>query len=136
MSAMPNPLRPRAAVADEPLVTPAQRTLMLANGARSAAGDDIDPWPVVRLFTPDAGAAWLLAELDPDDPDVAFGLCDLGLGFPELGTVRLSKIATVRGRLGLPVECDGTFVPDRPVSAYAREARLAADNLGPGGCDE
>ena len=38
-------------------------------------------------FTPDAGATWLLTEIDPDDHDHAFGLCDLGQGFPELGYV-------------------------------------------------
>src|SRR4029077_20073114 len=39
--------------------------------------------PVVKLFTPDGGCTWLLTEIDPEDPDIAFGLCDLGLGHPE-----------------------------------------------------
>ena len=39
--------------------------------------------------------------VDPDDPDLTFGLCDLGHGFPELGEVRLSEIASLRGPLGL-----------------------------------
>ena len=60
--------------------------------------------PVVKLFTPDAGCTWLLTEIDPDDPDIAFGLCDLGIGYPELGSVSLSELASVRGRLGLAVE--------------------------------
>lgn len=81
-----------------PLITDEQRTELLANGARTASGEEIDPYPVVRLFTPDAGAAWLLTELDPTDHDLAFGLCDLGLGYPELGYIRLSEIASVRGR--------------------------------------
>lgn len=51
------------------------RTRMLANGARSAAGEDIDPYPVLKLFTPNGAATWLLTELDPHDPDIAFGLC-------------------------------------------------------------
>jgi hypothetical protein len=33
---------------------------------------------VVRLFTPDAHATWLLASLDPADGDTAYGLIDLG----------------------------------------------------------
>ncbi|MGK9171545.1 DUF2958 domain-containing protein [Inquilinus limosus] len=106
-----------------PLITHAQRAELLANGARTAAGETIDPYPVVKLFTPDAGATWLLSELDPADPDLAFGLCDLGLGFPELGSVRLSEIAAIRGRLGLPVERDLFFRPDRPLSRYAEEAQ-------------
>ena len=101
-----------------------ERTLMLAHGARSKRGDDIDPFPVVKLFTPDGRATWLLTELDPDDRDIAFGLCDLGMGSPELGAVRLSEIMAVRGSLGLPVERDAYFSPDRPLSAYAEKARV------------
>jgi hypothetical protein len=80
------------------LLTPAQRAQLLANGkanaARNAAGMvELDFVPVVKLFTPDAGATWLLTELDPDDQDTAFGLCDLGLGCPELGYVSLAGSA-------------------------------------------
>lgn len=107
------------------LITPEQRTMLLANGARTAAGEDSDPSPVVKLFTPDANATWLLTELDPDDPDRAFGLCDLGFEEPELGYVLLSEIAAVRGQLGLRVERDRVFKGDRPISHYAVEAGRA-----------
>jgi len=105
------------------LITQSQRALMLMHGKRSKRGEEIDPFPVVKLFTPDASATWLLTELDPDEPDIAFGLCDLGLGFPEMGSVSLSEIMSVKGRLGLPVERDLYFKADRPLSAYAREAK-------------
>jgi hypothetical protein len=95
---------------------------MLANGQRSAAGLDSDVYPVVKLFTPDGACTWLLTELHPEDPDIAFGLCDLGMGFPEIGSVRLSELEELRGKLGLPVERDKHFVPDRPLSAYASKA--------------
>jgi hypothetical protein len=107
------------------IITAQQRQAMLDNGVRSARGEDIDPHPVVKLFTPDAGATWLLTELDPEDPDIAFGLCDLGLGFPELGSVRLSEITAVRGPLGLAVERDLHFTPNKPLSGYADAARRA-----------
>lgn len=105
------------------LLTEAQRRELIANGERSAAGEPIDPRPVVKLFTPDAGATWLLTELDPSDPDRAFGLCDLGLGCPELGYVSLAELAAVRGRFRLPVERDLHFTANRPLSAYAATAR-------------
>jgi hypothetical protein len=108
-----------------PLLTAAQRHAMLANGRESARNPHHDPCPVVKLFTPDAGATWLLAELAPDEPDIAFGLCDLGSGCPELGSVRLSEIASVRGGLGLPVKRDRWFSGEKPLSAYAAEARRA-----------
>jgi hypothetical protein len=86
---------------------------------------EADFLPVVKLFTPDAGCTWLLTELDPDDPDIAFGLCDLGIGCPELGSVRISELESVRGRLGLPVERDRYFAPGHTLSVYARAARKA-----------
>jgi len=107
------------------LITDEQRAQLLANGRLSLEQENFDPAPVVKLFTPDAGATWLLTEIDPDDHDHAFGLCDLGLGFPELGWVRLAEIAAVHGRLGLPVERDLHFQAQKRLSVYAREGRLA-----------
>lgn len=94
---------------------------LLANGARSARGEDHDPIPVVKLFTPDANAAWLLTELDPDDPDLAYGVCDLGLGTPKLDYVRLADLMALPGQ---PIQCDIAFVADRPLSAYLRDAQM------------
>lgn len=106
-----------------PFLSAAIREALLANGRRAAQGEDLDPPPVIKLFTPDANATWLLTELDPDDPDIAFGLCDLGLGCPELGSVSLKELTQLRGKLGLPVERDEHFRPDKPLSAYAAQAR-------------
>ena len=44
------------------------------------------------------------------------------MGYPELGYVSLEEISSVRGRLGLPVECDLYFVADKTLGAYRREA--------------
>lgn len=111
------------------LLTDELKEQLLANGRQQApvrgSDDEIDFFPVVKLFTPDAGATWLLSEIDPEEPDLAFGLCDLGLGFPELGLVSLSELAKVRGKLGLPVERDLHFVARKPLSAYASEASEA-----------
>ncbi|WP_031245557.1 DUF2958 domain-containing protein [Mesorhizobium sp. LNJC384A00] len=109
------------------LLTQDLRNKLLANGRQQlplrGTDGEIDFLPVVKLFTPDAGATWLLTEIDPDDPDIAFGLCDLGLGCPELGSVSLTELAAVRGRLGLLVERDRHVTPGRALSAYAEEAR-------------
>ena len=107
------------------LITDEQRARLLANGRQSLENENFDPPPVVKLFTPDADATWLLTEIDPDDHDHAFGLCDLGQGFPELGYVSLAELQSVRGRLGLAVERDLHFIATKSISAYAREARLA-----------
>jgi hypothetical protein len=57
------------------------------------------------------------------DGGLAFGLCDLGFGEPELGYVSLLELATVRGNLRLPIERDRHFEADKSISAYADEAR-------------
>ena len=110
------------------LLTKNIREQLLRNGRlqqeRAEQGrDDADFSPVVKLFTPDAACTWLLSELDPDEPDIAFGLCDLGMGCPELGSVSIAEIEALRGRLGLPVERDQYFHADKPLSAYAEQAR-------------
>ena len=105
------------------LITDEQRAQLLANGAAHAQGEHLDPLPVVKLFTPDAHATWLFTRLDPTDGDTAFGLCDVGLGMPELGTVRLSDLEGIRGPLNLPVERDLHFTPRRTLSEYVRLAQ-------------
>lgn len=52
---------------------------------------------------------WLLTDLDPEDLDRAFGLCELCMGFPELGWVSLTELKSVRGPLRLDVELDLNF---------------------------
>jgi len=110
------------------LLTSEQCKKLLANGAanlrrRREGLEPIDFKPVVKLFTPDAGATWLLTEIDPEEPDIAFGLCDLGLGFPEIGPVSLTELADVRGQLGLSVERDLWFEAGKTLDAYVEEAR-------------
>lgn len=110
------------------LLTKAIREKMLANARTSRAlsiegKSEPDFLPVVKLFTPDAQCTWLLTELVPENHDTAFGLCDLGMGMPELGYVNLSEIQSLRGKLGLPVERDRYFTPEKTISAYADEAR-------------
>jgi hypothetical protein len=104
------------------LTTADERAHLLTNGAARASGQGIDPLPVVRLFTPDAHATWLLAALDPADGDTAWGLIDLGLGMPVLGTVRLSDLVGIVGPRQQPVMRDRYFRPTRTLSEYTRLA--------------
>ncbi|KRB16379.1 transposase [Mesorhizobium sp. Root695] len=97
---------------------------LLANGRMTVSGKSIDPYPVVKVFVPEGYATWLLAEIDPEEPDHAFGLCDPGLGFAELGYVSLSELSAYRSRYGLPVEVDRHFVARKTLSEYAANARL------------
>ena len=105
-----------------PLVTDEQRAALLVNGRLAAADEQHDPLPVVRLFTPDAHATWLLAALDPADGDTAYGLIDLGISMPELGRVKLSDLASIVGPRKQPVMRDRYFEAARPLSEYLRLA--------------
>lgn len=102
------------------IITEQQRAQLLLNGSRE--NREKDHFPVVKLFVPGTGCTWLLTEIDPDCPDLAFGLCDLGMGFPELGYVDLEEISTVKNRFGLCVEADFYFKAKFPLSVYTQAA--------------
>lgn len=101
------------------LITDEERRRLLTNGQARAD----DPQPVLRLFTPDAHATWLLVSLDPADGDTAYGLIDLGIGLPALGTVKLSDLAGIVGPNKQPVMRDRYFQAVRPLSEYVRLAQ-------------
>lgn len=80
--------------------------------------------PVVKFFG-GAACTWLITEYDPDQ-DSFFGLCDLGLGSPELGYVSRTELEEIRFRpFGLGVERDLHFKADKKIQDYALAARLA-----------
>ncbi len=100
------------------LITDEIHKSLLANGAERAR----DHVPAVKFFDPCGAATWLITQMDPDEPDILFGLCDLGMGFPELGNVSLSELQNVKGRLGLGIERDLHFVGRYPLSVYVEAA--------------
>jgi len=74
-------------ITENSLLTVADHVQLLVN----ALADSNDHHPVIKLFTPDGAATWLISEVDPDDPDRLFGL-----GYPELGYVSLKEITIAR----------------------------------------
>lgn len=108
------------------LLTKKTRNKLLANGIAQDAvrgtSDEHDFEPVVKLFNPCGAGTWLLTELDSQDPDIAFGLCDLGLAPPELGNVRISELENMRIPFGLGIERDRFWEPKKTLMGYARDA--------------
>lgn len=103
-------------------LTDDQRRQMLANGAARARGEDIDPYPVVKLYAPGSDACWVLAALDADG-DLAYGLIDAGTGFPEVGQVSLKMLAGIKGPKGLPVAVEPGYKARKTLSAYVADAQ-------------
>lgn len=102
------------------MLTKLQYDKLISNGKDR----DKDHPPVVKLFMTNTNCTWLLSELDSEYPDIAFGLCDLGMGFPELGNVSLIEIKEVE-KSGFMrfLERDLFFEGNFPISVYARAAR-------------
>ncbi len=108
------------------LMTEDQKQTLLANGwatlkAMQGEGSPPDHIPVIKLFCPWGAGTWLITEVLPDQPDLLFGLCDLGE--PELGYVSLDELMSVEGPGGLKIEQDRSFIPTMTLSAYADAAR-------------
>lgn len=103
------------------LVTPELREQLIANGRNP----DCDRVPVVKWFNPAGAGTWLIVDADPENPDMHFGLADLGFGTPELGKVSLRELQSFEGPFGLGIERDLWFEGRWPISVYAEAARHA-----------
>jgi hypothetical protein len=101
------------------LLTPELRKQLLDNNAFAREQDHI---PVVKWFTPWGGATWIITEMEQDG-DLCFGLCDLGIGEPELGYVSLREIMSIVGPYGLKIERDVYFRPNKPLSEFTAASR-------------
>ena len=106
------------------LLTEEQRAALLANGADPGANHT----PVVKLFNAGGAGTWLLTELDPEEPDLWYGLGDAGVGCPEIGSGRMSEIEAIRGLAGLRVERDLAFEGHYPLTVYL-QAALNAEQI-------
>ena len=105
------------------LITRPQFAKLLQNGLQSQNDENFVGTPVIKLFNPSGAATWLLSEVDPDDPDRAFGLCDLGMGCPELGYVSIEELSNYKGPLNLGIERDLHWEPNKTLGEYADDAR-------------
>ena len=108
------------------LYTRSQFEQLLANGRAAAIEqeEDASRRPVVKWFTPFSAATWLISQIDPDDHDIAFGLADLGMGCPELGSIYIPELKALKGPLGLGVERDIYWQPRQSLVDYASQARV------------
>lgn len=98
---------------------------MIENARDMLKGQGDDHPPVVKLLSIASSATWLLSELNPFEPTIAYGLCDLGMGFPELGYVSLEELESIQ-HPSLPIPLimrDEHFDAEYLMSVYAEAAR-------------
>jgi hypothetical protein len=113
------------------LITARIAARLAANGiatraAQAAGQPEPDHCPVLKIFNPYGRSTWLFTESDPDNSDWLFGLCDPGLGFPELGTQSRTELEACRINVGpfkFPLERDAHFSTDTPLSVFTANAR-------------
>ena len=76
-----------------------------------------DPLVRAHFFNPSGQGDWWITEGSVEGDDyIMFGLCDLGMGFPELGYVSMSELQQVRvPPFGLGIERD-KFWTRKPLS--------------------
>jgi len=98
------------------LITKEIKTKIKANMMRP----EEDRKPIFKLFTPWGAATWLISELIGDE---MYGLCDLGMGSPEVGYVSLSELKAIRGPFNLSVERDVYWSSDNTLNWWADQAR-------------
>jgi len=111
------------------LLTPELRAALRANDeARRAAvmADLAEPdfAPIAKFFLPVGAATWFATEL-AEDGDTLFGLADLGIGSPELGSFSLSELEAIRLFGGIGIERDLHFSTTLSLSGWAAWARRA-----------
>jgi len=108
---------------DRVVTTKSKRAELLQNGEAYNADPDFNPKPIVKLFNPVGSATWLITSVNPNNPDLAFGLCDLGMGCPELSSVSIEELSNYKGPLNLGIERDVHWQANKSLSEYATEAR-------------
>ena len=98
------------------LMTKQIKEKLLLNGDVTNKGNDHKP--VVKFFG-GSSFTWLITEMDSVDDDTMYGLCDLGMGYPELGYVSLSELQSLKfPPFNLGVERDLHFKADKTIGEY------------------
>lgn len=95
---------------------------LLKNGDKLNTGND--HVPLVQLYLPRTKCTWLLTEIDPVQTNRAFGLCDLGVGSPELGYLDFDeyRVSGQPSHTSLLFR-DMRFFGNYPISVYEAVAK-------------
>jgi len=110
------------------ILTPRDLEQLLENGKAQRTFEEqghafrLDFEPVVKLLSAWEWRAWTLAAIDPEEPDLAYGLFDGDDCVPQLGEIRLSHLEAYRDPLGGSLQRMNTFTPRMTLLEYAAHA--------------
>ena len=79
---------------------------------------------ILKLFCPWGAATWVITGRDLDEPDILYGVADLGMGCVEAGTISLSELESIRGPFGLKIERDLSFKGGQTISELLERETL------------
>jgi hypothetical protein len=80
---------------------------------------------IFKLFCPWGAATWVIFGQDPEEPDILYGVADLGYG-PEAGGIYLPELLDATGPGGLKIERDLHFSAEgEPMDYFLNRQTLA-----------
>jgi len=80
-----------------------------------------NPWPVIKLYLPETGLAWLVTAMNPECRNQLYGLYCHGSN-PAMGDFYLDHLLELKNQHGKGIRLDKSFKPKYPISVYARAA--------------
>ena len=80
---------------------------------------------IMKLFCPWGSATWIITGRDPEQPDVLYGVADLGMGCVEAGSIYLPELVKIRHWSGLKIERDMHFTGGQTMDELLSRDSLA-----------
>ena len=99
------------------LLTKSQKT-KLQKQYHTYAKEGMDQMVIAKIFDPTGFRTWYIMNQDPKDTDYLWGIV---YGFePEIDSISLSELQSVKGRAGLGLERDKYFTPMKAGELYEK----------------
>lgn len=73
---------------------------------------------ICKFFCPWGAATWIIFGRDEEDPNILYGVADLGFGSVEAGGIYLPELEGACGPAGLTIERDMYFEGGESISHY------------------
>ena len=106
------------------LITREQFTLLLLNGAAYTADPDENAKPVIKLQSPSESETWLIASVNPNDPDIAYCLHTSSSGTPELKNISIEELTNYQHPVSdKKIERDISWRPEKSLKEYFFEMK-------------